>query len=201
MRLAALVLAAGLSRRMGRDKLRQPLSDGRPLLRHSLEAVLACSPRFAPIIVVLGPAPGAADLLTGLPLSIVHNPTPEDGLSSSLRCGLCALPPDCQGVAVLLGDMPRVAEDHLHRLADAFAAAPHHIVYPTVHGQRGNPVLWPQRLFSALRAVTGDRGGREVLRHDHHTLAVPLDSCADGGRGVLSDVDTPDDLAALGHQG
>jgi len=188
-RIAALVLAAGRSTRMGADNKMLVDIDGRPMVRRVCEAVLASAAR--PVIVVSGHERQRLRVaLSGLGLDVVDNPHYRDGLSTSLRAGLQALPPAIDGVVIALGDMPWLAAADIDRVIAAFAPqAGREIIVPTHDGKRGNPVLWPVRLFPELAAVSGDKGGRGLLAvHANvvHHVAI--------GRAALLDVDRPADL-------
>lgn len=188
-RVAAVVLAAGRSTRMGgRNKLLAPL-DGRPVVARVVDAALAS--RAAPVVVVTGhEAPGVVAALAGRDVVFAHNPEHAQGLSTSLRAGLAALPPGTDGALVCLGDMPWLAPAHLDRLIDAFTAAQPVCVPARPDGRPGNPVLWPARHFAALRALDGDTGGRALLqRFANEVLTVAVDDAA-----IYRDVDTPADL-------
>jgi len=200
--VAGVVLAAGLSRRMGRDKLLIEV-DGAPMVRRVVEAALSGGLR--PVVVVVGPeAAGVRSALSGLPVSFAVNDTPEDGLGSSLRAGIDALvgregdaPADAgaraDGAAILLGDMPWVEPAHVEALVGAFHPNGGPDVCVPVHaGRRGNPVLWGRRYFEELQAIDGDRGARALLNlHADRVCEVGVD-----GDGVLRDVDTPEALEA-----
>lgn len=195
--LAGVILAAGRGSRMGTaGKMLAPLA-GRPMLAHVVDAARAAG--LAPLIVVTGhDAEAVKAALAGRSVTIVHNPRSTEGMSTSLRAGLETLPPETAGAMVLLGDMPGVKPEHLERLAEAFFLHDGKaIIAPTCQERRGNPVAWPRSLFGALSRVEGDQGGRAVLsRHADMLVAVPMDSCTDGGIGVLRDIDTPEDLEA-----
>ncbi|MGC2853898.1 nucleotidyltransferase family protein [Novispirillum sp. DQ9] len=199
--LAAIILAAGRGSRMGAaagapTKVLASIA-GRPMIDHVVSAALVAG--FAPVIVVLGHAgDSVAAALRGKDITLVRCPTPDAGMAASLRAGVDSVPLGCVGAAVLLGDMPGVTAEHLRRLMAAFeASSGTAIIAPTCGGRRGNPVLWPRRLFADLRRVEGDQGGRDILkRYAGAVVPVPLDDTADGGRGVLRDVDTAADLAA-----
>jgi molybdenum cofactor cytidylyltransferase len=192
-RVAAIVLAAGQGRRMGgANKLAATIA-GRPLARIAAEAAVAS--KADPVVVVTGHEPervGAS--LAGLDVAVVHNPDFADGLSTSLRRGIAALPEDVDGAVVLLADMPAVDAATVDRLVEAFdPAAGTLIVLPTFGGKRGNPVLWSRRLFAEVAAVTGDTGGRHLIgQHADAVVEVEV------GPGVAIDVDTPEALAAAG---
>ena len=159
-RVAAIVLAAGRSTRMGGPNKLMAEIGGKPLVRHAVEQVLAS--RARPVIVVTGHEPARVEAaLAGLDVRFVHNPHFADGLSTSLKAGLAALPPEADGAIVCLGDMPQVDAALIDRLIGAFDPA--HgalIVIPVIAGKRGNPVVWSRRFFPELMALEGDVGAR-----------------------------------------
>ena len=190
--VAALVLAAGQSSRMGgSNKLLQEV-DGVPMLLRAVNAALAS--KAASVTVVLGhEADKAEALLAGRTLNIVRNPEYAQGMSTSLRAGIGALPAEAAAVIVLLADMPRVNAVHVDRLIDAFEAKRPSIIVPQRSGRRGNPVLWPREFFAAMQAVGGDQGARGLLEGNPQRLRfVDMDDDA-----IFADVDTPDNLLAL----
>ncbi|HET6467414.1 MAG TPA: molybdopterin-binding/glycosyltransferase family 2 protein [Geminicoccaceae bacterium] len=195
-RIAAIVLAAGQSRRMGpRNKLLIEI-DGKPMVRRAVEAALAA--RVQDVIVVTGHQRAeVAALLGGMPVRFVHNPDYEHGLSTSLKAGLDALPPDTDAALVCLGDMPRVTGRLIAKLVAAYNPVEGRaIVVPTHHGKRGNPVLWDRSLFREMREVAGDVGARHLIGlHDDLVLEVEA-----GDDATLVDVDTPEALAALAKE-
>src|SRR5258707_316955 len=140
-RIAALVLAAGLSSRMGSNKLLQEWRD-RPLLRWVVEAALAS--QAEPVIVVTGhEAAKIEGALSGLDVKFVHNAQYREGLSASLKTALSAVPPAADGALVLLGDMPEIAAGLIDRMIAAFSPADGRPICVDMHQQkRGNPVLW-----------------------------------------------------------
>jgi molybdenum cofactor cytidylyltransferase len=196
-RVAALVLAAGQSRRMGTlNKLLIEI-DGVPMVRRVVE-VLGQS-RAAPIIVVTGhEAERVAAALRDLPVTIVHNPDYAQGLSTSLRRGLPALPPESDGALVCLGDMPRVSAAEIDRLIAAFNPVEGRaICVPTRQGKRGNPVLWSRRFFEEMMQVAGDVGARHLIGA-YPEMVAEVEMADDG---VLTDIDTPQALAKLAASG
>ncbi|MGE0715095.1 MAG: NTP transferase domain-containing protein [Alphaproteobacteria bacterium] len=192
-RIAALVLAAGQSRRMGAaNKLLLPV-DGAPMVLRTLDAVLASKAR--PVVVVTGHQRDVvAAAVAQRPVAVVHNPDYADGLSTSVKAGIAALPPDIDGVLICLGDMPRIGAAALDRLIAAFNPVEGRaICVPTAGGKRGNPILWAKRFLPEMAALTGDVGAR-------HLVAAHADEVAEvevGDTGVLIDVDTPEAHAAL----
>jgi len=192
-RIAALVLAAGRSTRMGGpNKLLAEISR-RPLVRIAVDEALAS--RASPVVVVTGhQRDRVAAALHGLKVEIVHNPDYAEGLSTSLRAGLNALPADIDGVVVLLADMPQVDAALIDRLIAAFDPEKGALaVVPTIDGKRGNPVLWSRRFVPELMALEGDVGARHLIGH----YAEAVVEVAVTGMGALADVDTPDALRAV----
>ncbi len=191
--VAALMLAAGQSRRMGaRNKLLEEV-DGTTMVRQATENVLASQAR--PVVVVTGhEAERVRTALTGLDVTFAHNPDYAQGLSTSLRVGLSKFTGDVDGALVCLGDMPQVRAAQLDALIAAFDPIEGHaICVPVVGGKRGNPVLWGSEFFAQIGSVAGDVGARHLIGENAAVLCeVPAD-----GDGVLLDIDTPEALDAF----
>jgi molybdenum cofactor cytidylyltransferase len=192
-RIAAVVLAAGRSTRMGGpNKLLAEIA-GRPLARIVVEEALVS--RARPVIVVVGHERAKVEnALAGLPVEVVYNPDFAQGLGTSVRAGIAAIPAEADGAIVCLGDMPQVDAALIDRLIAAFdpdrGAL---IVMPTVEGRRGNPVLWSRRFFPELMAIEGDVGARHFIgRYSEAVADVPLE-----GSAALVDVDTPEALVGV----
>ena len=191
--IAALVLAAGRSSRMGGPNKLLAEIGGRPLVRIAVEEALASQAR--PVIVVTGHQRERVEAaLAGLPVDFVHNPYFADGLGTSLKTGIAALPAQSDGVIVCLGDMPQVDAAMINRLIGAIDPAKGSLIaMPTIEGQRGNPVVWSRRFFPDLMAVEGDVGARYLIgRYTEAVAEVPL-----SGKAALTDVDTPEVFEAL----
>ncbi|WP_439577116.1 NTP transferase domain-containing protein [Elioraea sp.] len=191
-RIAALVLAAGRSRRMAPlNKLLVKDRTGKTMIARVVDNVLAS--RARPVIVVTGhEAEAVRAALPGREVVFVHNPDYAQGLSSSLRAGVDALPPDVDAALVCLGDMPLVTAPMLDRLMAAFDPDEgREIVMPTFRGKQGNPMLWGRRFFAAVRGVTGDVGARHLA--GEHAEAVHEVEMADDA--VMRDFDTTEALA------
>src|SRR5262249_14959880 len=159
--IAAIILAAGQSSRMGAQKLLLPLG-GRPLVAYAV--AVACGSAADPVLVVLGRE--AEQVAEVLPLGrhmTVTNPDYASGMASSLRVGLAALPEAAAGALILLRDQPLVTPSIVAALLDEARRLPTAIVAATYAGRRGHPVYFPRRLFPELHAVLGDEGGRYVL--------------------------------------
>jgi molybdenum cofactor cytidylyltransferase len=191
MNIAAIVLAAGRSSRMGRNKLLE-LIDGKPMVARVAETALE-SGAACPVIAVTGfEADQITAALRGLDVTIVNNPDFEQGLSTSLRAGLAALPPDCEGVVILLGDMPQIEPSDIGALIVA-AKDRNAICVPVNAGKVGNPILWGAAYFPEMMQLTGDAGAKQLLaKHPECIVEVPIASDR-----IFTDIDTPSDLARL----
>lgn len=187
--IAALVLAAGLGTRMGASK---PLLDidGTPALARVLAAIDAA--RAAPVVVVLGrDADGIAARVDLAGRTLVRNPRPERGLSSSLALGLDAVPTSSQGALIFHADMPFVLARTV-RAVEAAGRAGARLAAPSYCGRRGFPVYVARTCFEVLRAeLGGDSGAREFLRRN----AADLELVAVDDPGCVIDLDSPSDLA------
>ena len=187
--VAALVLAAGQSSRMGGANKLLAEVDGVPMLLRAVNAALAS--KAASVTVVLGhEAERAEALLAGRRINIVRNTEFAQGMSTSLRAGIAALPAEAEAAVVLLADMPRISAVHVDHLIDAFEAKQPSIVVPQRGGRRGNPILWPREFFAAMQAVAGDQGARGVLEANAGRIRF-VDVNDDA---IHADVDTPEDL-------
>jgi molybdenum cofactor cytidylyltransferase len=190
-RIAALLLAAGRSTRMGGpNKLLEPI-DGTPMVARTAQRLL--SSRARPVVAVLGNQEDAIDRALGkLPIERVRNPAFAEGLSTSLKCGLATLPHDIDGAVVCLGDMPLITGRDIDRLIAAFNPLEGRaIVVPTRRGKRGNPVLWARRFFAEMAELAGDVGAKHLIG-EHAELVCEIEMDTDG---VLVDIDTPEALA------
>lgn len=188
-----VVLAAGRGTRFGAEPKLLGRLNGKTLVRHAAETALAA--RLGPVVAVLGAhADAVRAALAGLDIDTVANPAFADGLSTSLRTGLDAMPARVEAVFVLLADMPRITPDHLAALAAAYRAAdpPPAAIMPVSAGQRGNPVLLNRhRLRRELAGLTGDQGAGRILAGRSDVIEIAMDAA------VAADVDTPAALAAL----
>jgi len=190
---SALVLAGGAGRRFGGDgnggKLLADLG-GAPVIRRVAERVIAAG--FAEVVMVIG-AGGALlrPALEELACRIVDAPDWAEGMAASLRAGVAALAPQARGVSVFLGDMPLVPTA-LSALLAAAAEAAGYAARPLHTGKPGHPVAFTRAAFADLAALEGDTGATALLKARAQAVAY-LDTA---DRGVLLDIDTPDDLAA-----
>jgi molybdenum cofactor cytidylyltransferase len=191
-KIAAIVLAAGKSSRMGSNKLLAELN-GKPLVVHSVEKLKSSS--VLDVVVVTGNgAEQVKEALRALTVTAVHNEHFAEGLSTSLKCGLGAIPADADAALICLGDMPLVDAQTIDRLISSFSVNDHRtICVPTFNGVRGNPVLWGRQHFGGLLDISGDQGGRLLME----ALSDEVVEVACQTNAVLVDVDTPQALIDL----
>lgn len=186
--IAGLLLAAGRSRRFGADKLCAKL-DGKAVIRWSMAAL---SPLDAVYVVIPPGADAVTQALSRLDVRFVVNLGRDEGMASSIRAGIAALPDDVAAVVIALADQPRGSPAVTRALVDRWHAGGVRAVAPSYQDGRGHPVLFGRACFPALLALRGDVGARGVLEElgdRAATVEVPAARPAD--------VDTPEALAAL----
>ena len=192
--VAALVLAAGRSRRMAPlNKLLVPDAKGVPMIARVVDSALAS--RARPVIVVTGhERDRIEEALAGRPVLFAHAEDYAEGLSASLKAGLRAVPDGTEGMLICLGDMPLVSGEMLDRLIGAFDPEEGRaIVQPTYRGKQGNPMLWPREYLPAMLELTGDVGARHLAAlHAERLVEVEMPSDA-----VLRDFDTTEALKGM----
>ena len=186
-RVAAVVLAAGGSTRMGQLKQLLPVG-GRPMVRRVTSAV--CKAGLTQVVVVVGAqADAVSRALASLAVDVVVNEAWAEGMSTSVRAGLRVVRPEIQAVLLVLADQPALTPDLVRTLVARYQATGALIVAPFYQGQRGNPVLFDRTLFAELLAVEGDRGGRLlIMSHQEQVERVEIDDPA-----VIMDIDTRHD--------
>jgi molybdenum cofactor cytidylyltransferase len=195
--ICALVLAAGRSRRMGTQKLLLPFG-GPTVIECVVDQVLASE--VDQVLVIVGEDGAAvAEALGDRPVGLVRNPEPEGEMLSSVRCGLRAVPPDCEAVLVALGDQPALTGALVNEVLRAYRSSEKGIVVPVHGGRRGHPLLFPLRHRDQVLRDYESEGLRGLLRdHPEDVLEVAADSAA------LSDMDSREDyrreLAALDEE-
>ncbi len=191
-RAAAVLLAAGLSRRMGeRNKLLIEIA-GEPLVRHAARVYLAAGIEVHAVLGHDAERVGAA--LEGLPISIVENARYTVGQQSSVRAGIESLGPGYGAVLIALADQPALTPTDIEDLLAAFIrSGGNRILVPYFQGQRGNPIVIPPHLLDRMRASGANVACRGFIRDNPH-LAGRYE--ASHGRFVI-DIDTPGDLASF----
>lgn len=184
-----LILAAGASRRLGQPKQLVKIG-GRSALQIVISNAIALAGQA--VTVVLGAhAREITYLFQRSPASWILNRDWEEGMASSIRAGLAALPPGCESLLILLGDQVAVTADDLKRLTSAWMGN-EGLIAASVYAQRvGVPAIFPSFCFSDLAELRGDQGARSVLeRYRDRLVRVPMPSAA-------IDIDTPEQLAEL----
>jgi molybdenum cofactor cytidylyltransferase len=181
--IPAIVLAAGAGRRMGGPKALLVFGE-ETLLQRAVRTALSTGCRS--VVAVVGDwAPGPLDLR----VTLVHNPDAGEGMASSIRAGIAALPPTAKAALLLTVDQPAVDADLLGRLLALAITDPERPAACAYGGSLGIPAVLPRRLFHDLLALRGDRGAKAILlRENAATLPFP---------GGALDLDTPEDLNPL----
>jgi molybdenum cofactor cytidylyltransferase len=186
-RIAALVLAGGLSRRLGYPKQLVELC-GKPALQWVLDAVQRTS--LEPRVLVLNPDVARSRALETEGFVVVVNERAGEGQSTSIRAGLAVLPDDVDAVVFFLGDQPFIDPAVAALLVDRFRATQAAIVRPRYADGPGHPILIARRLFPELLALEGDTGARPVLARYRDEIVT----CDVPERSIPLDLDTPEDI-------
>jgi molybdenum cofactor cytidylyltransferase len=188
--VAAIVLAAGGSARMGRNKLLFPLSD-ETVLRRAVRRATAAG--FEPVVVVLGYEAGQAVAeLDGLACQTIVNRDWEHGINRSLRTGLATLPAETSAAVVMLADMPLVTTEMLRTLVERWRDGTAPLVISDYEGVNAPPMLYGRPLFPELLAMEGEGCGKQVVRRHHKEAAAVAWPTA-----ALADLDVPEDYERL----
>jgi molybdenum cofactor cytidylyltransferase len=191
MTIAAMILAAGASTRMGRNKVLIEI-EGQTLLRRAVLRSLAAG--VDPVLVVIGhQAERVRRELDGLACRAVLNPEHARGMNTSLSAGVGALPPEASAAVVLLADMPLVDEAMIRAVVERHAATGAPLVTARYGDVTAPPTLYARSLFPELLGGEGEGRGREVVRR-HRAEAAWVDFAP----ALLADLDVPDDLRRAG---
>ncbi len=187
----AVVLAAGLSSRMGGPNKLLELYSGKPLLAHALETVAGLG--LMDCVVVTGrDQDRVAMMAKQAGVRFIHNTQPRDGMGRSIAAGVGALNKNNSGNFIVLGDMPHITANDFLTLATRFT--PRSIIVPRFGEQRGHPVLFSSAYRSRLLTLTGDIGARAVIKaHISEVIEVEMPHA-----GILIDFDQPDDFLRQG---
>ncbi|HZZ29995.1 MAG TPA: nucleotidyltransferase family protein [Pirellulales bacterium] len=185
--IAAIILAAGRSQRMGTQKLLLPWAK-QTVIGHIADQIIAAG--INKIVAVVGADRDAVtDALAGRDLILVENPNPDGDMLSSIRCGLQALSPECSAALIALGDQPGIQADFVSQLLRFYGDSNGAIVAPIAAGKRGHPVILPSRYFAEVLEHfdgVGLQGLLQVHSHDVRLLAV-------SNASELADMDYPQD--------
>ena len=186
--VAAILLAAGGSRRLGAPKQLLTVA-GMPMVVHAVrQAIAHCD---AGMVVVTGAARDqVVDVLAGQPVDIVDNPDWAQGMGTSIRAGVAAASVQAGGLLLLVCDQPGVGTAELAGLLDAWRAAPERIAAAGYADTCGVPAIFPAHYRGRLMALTGDRGARSIISEADEITVVAMPAAAD-------DIDTPADVRRL----
>ena len=183
MKITAIILAAGKSSRMAPLFKLTQMVDGQAMVRCTVQQVLDCAIDRA-IVITGHRGDEIRSVLAGLDVDFVDNPDFEKGISTSIRAGIQAAGKSCDGVLIVLADMPIVSTGDYDRIISAFTGKSC-ICIPTCKNRPGNPVLWGAQFFPQLANLSGDKGGKQIMTGlDEFICKVGMDS-----NSVLLDFD------------
>jgi len=182
--VSAILLGAGESKRMGRNKLSLPWGK-KTIFEHCLRTLLRSDVRE--VIVVLSRRIGwVGDQWRDVKVKVVNNPYYKMGMSTSIRRGLQAIDPSSRGILIALGDQPLIKTRTINALIHAFIQGRGTIVVPSFRGKQGHPVIFHRRYLKELLKLKEDVGGRSIIeKHREEVCLVRVKS-----EGVMKDIDT-----------
>lgn len=185
-RIGAIILAAGLSSRMGDFKILLPWIDNQPILTHVVSKYVALN--INPIIIVTGrDAERVHETVDGLPVECIHNPDYATGeILSSVKAGLRAMPYDVVATFINPADMPRIPQAIIQTMVDSYQAQ--QILAPRFEGQRGHPILLDRAFWNAMLNLPAEGAPRDVINANKAALQF-IETDDDG---VIVDIDTPE---------
>lgn len=186
--IAAILLAAGSSRRMGRLKQLLPLGD-RPAVRHCLEKIFAAG--IDEVIIVLGSdGEKILPVSEGLTVKVAWNRIPESDMAASLAAGLACVNETADGVLVSLSDLPLVTAGTITTIREEYLNHPDSIIIPAFGGKRGHPNLFPRRCLTGIGIGMTLKDVKLIYAGSVRTIDVP-------DEGILLDMDTMDDYRVI----
>ena len=190
--IAAIILAAGQSKRFGDQNKMLFNIDGTAIIRHTVDTVVSAG--LGDVVLVSGnDTAGVLSACEGTGIQHIENPTPWAGMGASLATGANAISEDIEAFFVILGDMPFLKSETITQMAAAFdQQSGNDIAVPIHNGRRGHPVLFAKKYLTQLRALTGNHGARSILtEHPECIQAIVVDDA-----GTLMDIDKPEDISA-----
>lgn len=186
MKISAILLGAGESKRMGKDKLALPWGK-RTMLEHCAQTLLR-SKVDEVLLIVNEKTERIARHLNDRRMKVILNPHFRKGMSSSIRWGMKNLNPQSKGILIALADQPFLKAKTVNALVETFRKKKK-IIVPSFNGKRGHPVIFPRTYEKELLRLRGDEGGRSILqKHPEEVHFIPVKSV-----GVLRDIDTWED--------
>ena len=194
MSVAAIIAAAGASRRLGQPKQLVPVN-GEPLLQRAVRSAIEAGAK--PVFVVLGAH--RQDIQSAIDFGsarVIVNDAWEEGIASSIQAGVKAVETEaagCSGVLLMTCDQPRVTSGHLRKMIEEFDTRKKVVMIASLYaGTRGTPAIFPRAMFADLLGLRGDKGARGLLaKASLPVVQIPLE-------GGEVDIDRPEDLAGLG---
>ncbi len=191
LRISALLLGAGESKRMGFDKLTLPWR-GKTVFEYCLDNLLRSDVKEV-IVVINNKGKSESIMAKGPKVKITINPDFKEGMSSSIRRGLKRIDRRSHGILIALGDQPLLKTRTINSLIHAFSLKGGGIIVPCFKGKRGNPVIFHRRFERELLGLRGDTGGRSIVeKHPDEVTTVRVRSA-----GILKDIDTWKDYKNL----
>ena len=183
----AVILAAGESHRMGAQKLLLPFG-GVTVIEHIIDQLLNSA--VDKVFVVTGHESNRiADQISSRAVTVVNNPDYQKGMLSSVRCGLGALPAECEKVLVALGDQPAITTELVNEMIGSLTTTDKGIMVPVYNGRRGHPILFSVRYCQEIRTHYDEVGLRGLMRaHPDDVFELEVSTAT-----VLSDMDYPED--------
>lgn len=183
----AIVLAAGKSTRMKKQKLLLPFK-GQTIVETVIQKIIPVLK--SNIVVVLGSHHNEIKRkISNLQVETCFNKNFENGMLSSVICGFSNLPEDAEAAMVFLGDQPQISTEAAQKVADVWNQSKNGIVIPTFNGKRGHPVLIETKYKSAINNLDPNKGLRQLMEENENDIAeVEIEAPE-----ILRDIDTPED--------
>ncbi|MCR6691850.1 MAG: nucleotidyltransferase family protein [archaeon YNP-LCB-003-016] len=187
--ITAIILAAGASKRFGRNKLLETIN-GKPMIKWTVEAAL--NSMANEVVVVLGfEAEKVAEAIKDLPCKKVINENYEEGMSSSVKCGLRNAMDKSMAILIIPGDCPLIRSEDINKVIKRYLETRKPIVIATHKGRRGHPIMISRELFEEVMGISEEGMGlKEVIKRHEMEIAYAETENA----GVIRDIDNPEDL-------
>jgi len=184
MKIAAIILAAGESKRMKSPKMILPFK-GRTMIECVIGNIQAAG-IDEPIIVVGAWKEDIEKVAGNHRVKIVFNRNYRNGMLSSIRCGINSVPPSCDAAVIIPGDMPMVSADVINKVINDYIATGKRIVIPVYQGRRGHPLLVASDLFREINRLDENEGLRQLAQvYPEDVIEAEVDSDS-----ILKDIDT-----------
>jgi molybdenum cofactor cytidylyltransferase len=182
-----IILAAGESKRMGRQKLLLPFQ-GKTIIEKTVENAL--NSRIDHVLIVLGSHSAEIfDQVRHLPVRFSFNKDFRDGMLSSVKCGVKALPENCQAVLIFPGDQPMIEAEVINKVIEAYRSTGYGIVIPSFENKKGHPVLIDHKYLKEIEDIKNTEGLRSLAIQFNQDVLIVETDC----KGILKDIDTPEE--------